>query len=303
MGTLFDMPARTPGAIPFPPAGDLYVPRLSRVLAVRHEVVESASSRAITSLSLERGGFDHRPGQFYQVGVFGLGEVPISISSPPGLAGQLTITVRDAGPISSRLAHAEEGMVLGLRGPVGNGFDVGEHEGRDVLFVAGGIGLAPLRGLLWEMLLRRARFGRVIVLHGARSPADLLYPWQYAEWRALGVELLLSVDRGDGRWEKEEDPPRAVGFLTALFPRLALDPARTTAFLCGPPVMIRVACQQLIGRHGIAPEHCWSTLERHMKCGVGKCGHCVVVDRYICVDGPVFRYDELTALERIEPPW
>ncbi len=286
-----------------PASADLYRPRLARVLEVREEVPASAQTRLITTLILERAGLDYRPGQFVEVGVFGAGEIPICISSPPGLADQLAITVRAVGVVSDLLTRARPGDVLSLRGPCGNGFDLDECAGRDVLFVAGGMGLPALRGLLGEMLLARERYGRVVVLHGARTPRDLLYPWQYASWHQHGVEVLLSVDRGDGRWELGDEPPRMVGFLTTWFPRLMLDPARAIAFLCGPPVMIKVACTELTRRLELPAERCVATLERHMKCGVGKCGHCVVADRYVCVDGPVFRYDELLALDRIEPPW
>ncbi len=288
---------------PAPAPVDLYAPRLVRVLETREETAERGPTRRVVTLRLERAGMDFRPGQFLQVGVFGAGEVPISISSAPGLADTLLITVRAAGLVTQRLAAARPGDVLGVRGPFGNGFDLDAGAGLDAVFVAGGIGLAPLRGLLWEMLLQRPRFGRIRVLHGARSPHDLLYPWQYHEWRERGAEVLLACDRGDGTWEKGADPPRTVGFLPALFPRLGLDPARTVAYLCGPPVMIRVASDDLTRQRGLPARRCFSTLERHMKCGVGKCGHCVVVDRYVCVDGPVFAYDELLALDRIEPPW
>jgi NAD(P)H-flavin reductase len=290
-----------------PPArggpGGIYRPRLARVLAAREEIAARGSSRAVVTLSLERDGLAYRPGQFLQVGCFGAGEIPISISSPPGLDGALYTTIRAAGLTSTLLTRARPGDVLGVRGPCGNGFPLEACEGRDVLFVAGGIGLAPLRGLLWELLLRRERFGRIVLLHGARQPHDLLYPWQWPQWRALGVEIMLSVDVGDRVWALEPDPPRVIGFLPSLFPRLTLDPARSIAFLCGPPIMIHIACEQLAGRFGFAPDRLVATLERHMKCGVGKCGHCVVVDRYVCVDGPVVRYDELLAMNRIEPPW
>ncbi len=285
------------------PVPDLYVPRLVRVLETREETAEKGPTKRVVTLRLERQGLEWAPGQFLQVGVFGAGEVPISISSPPSLADTLLLTVRAAGAVTTRLAASRPGDVLGVRGPFGRPFDLHGCAGRDALFVAGGIGLAPLRSVLWEMLLAPGRFGRVLVLHGARSPHDLLYPWQYREWQERGADVRLAVDRGDGAWEKGEDPPRTVGFLPALFPHLGLEPARTTAFLCGPPVMIRVACEQLTRTYGLPPSRCFATLERHMKCGVGKCGHCVVVDRYVCVDGPVFAYDELLALARIEPPW
>lgn len=290
---------RHPGSAP----ASLYEPRLARVLETREEIAARGSSKPVVSLVLERGDLDFRPGQFLEAGVFGAGEVPISISSPPGLAGMLCLTVRAAGVVSTLLTRRKRGDFVGLRGPAGNGFAVEEYAGQDLLFVAGGIGLAPLRGLLWEVLLHRERFGRIVCLHGARTPHDLLYPWQWANWAELGVEMQLAVDAGDGEWEKHETPPRVVGFLTTLFPRLRMDPARTLAFLCGPPVMIRVACSEL-GRALRLPRHRMiATLERHMKCGVGKCGHCIVVDRYVCMDGPVFRYDELLAMDRIEPPW
>ncbi len=289
--------------IPLPTSGDLYRPRLARVLERREEVAASGQTRLVATLLLERGDLDFRPGQFVEVGVFGAGEIPICISSPPGTDDGLAITVRAVGVVSDLLTRARPGDVLSLRGPCGNGFDLDECVGRDVLFVAGGMGLPALRGLLGELLLHRERYGRIVVLHGARTPRDLLYAWQYSAWHQHGVELLLSVDRGDGRWELGDEPPRMVGFLTTWFPRLLLDPERAIAFLCGPPVMIKVACRELTRKLGLAPERCVATLERHMKCGIGKCGHCVVVDRYVCVDGPVFRYDELTALERIEAPW
>jgi NAD(P)H-flavin reductase len=285
------------------PGADLYRPRLVRVLDVQVETPERGGTKLVATLGLERQGLAFRPGQFLEVGVSGGGEVPISISSPPGLEDTLLITVRAAGLVTDRLARSRPGAVVGLRGPCGNGFPLESYAGQDLLFIAGGIGLAPLRGLLWEALLQRERYGRIVVLHGARAPQDLLYPWQYAAWQQQGVEIWLSADHGDGHWEKGDDPPRMVGLITTWFPRLLLDPARTVALLCGPPVMIKVACSELTRRLGMAPRRCVATLERHMKCGVGKCGHCVVVDRYVCVDGPVFRYDELLALERIEPPW
>ncbi|MFI5371895.1 MAG: FAD/NAD(P)-binding protein, partial [Candidatus Eisenbacteria bacterium] len=273
------------------------------VRAVREEIAARGASRPVVTLSLERDELDYRPGQFLELGVFGVGEVPISISSPPSLANELATTIRAAGLTSTLLTRMQPGDVVGLRGPCGNGFPLEHCAGRDLLFVAGGIGLAPLRGLLWELLLDRTRYGRIVLLHGARTPHDLLYPWQWPEWKRLGVEIMLSVDVGDREWQKEDDPPRMVGFLPGLFPRLDLDPAGTLVFLCGPPVMIHIACGELVGKHGYKPHHLIATLERHMKCGIGKCGHCVVVDRYVCMDGPVFRYDELRAMNAIEPPW
>jgi NAD(P)H-flavin reductase len=274
--------------VPSPLVLDPYVPRLARVLEVREEIAARGASRPVRTLVLERNGLSYRAGQFLEVSVFGAGEIPLSISSPPGLADTLAVTVRASGLASTLLAFMRPGHVVGLRGPLGNGFR---------------IGLAPLRGLLWELLLRRERYGRIVLLHGARTPHDLLYDWQWEEWRDRGVEIQLSSDVGDGVWERGEAPPRIIGFLPALFPRLDLDPARALVFLCGPPIMIHIACRTLAATYGYPEAHLITTLERHMKCGIGKCGHCVVVDRYVCMDGPVFRYDELVAMDRIEPPW
>ncbi len=293
----------TVAALPAAGARDLWSPRPVTVLAVREEIAADATTRRVVTLSLERGDLDYLPGQFLQVTVFGAGEIPISISSAHGVPGALHITVRAAGTVSAMLAALRPGATVGIRGPCGNGFRLEDHHGRDLVFIAGGIGLAPLRGLLWQALLERERFGRIVVLHGARNPREILYAWQYPDWRVKGVELHLSADRGDGAWERETEPPRTVGLITTLFDAARIVPDRSSVFLCGPPIMIEKGARELVERLGVPARSCISTLERHMKCGVGKCGHCVVVDRFVCVDGPVFRYDELLALERIEPPW
>ena len=277
-------------------ADDLYVPRLSRVLAVRDEVAPDANTRRVVTLSLERGGMEWLPGQFVQVGVFGAGEVPICISSPPGLPDALMITVRDAGAVSGMLTRMRPGAVVGLRGPCGNGFSLAEHRGRDLLFVAGGMGLPALRGLLWQALLQRSDFGRIVLLHGSRCPGELVYTWQYAEWEKQGVEVLLSADRGDGCWEHEEHPPRCVGLITALFDRAGIVAEQTSAFLCGPAIMIEVGGRDLMQRFGVSSHRCVTTLERHMKCGVGKCGHCCIGSAYVCTDGPVFTFEQIARL-------
>ena len=286
-------------------ASDLYAPRPVRVLAVREEVAPNPATgtKRVVTLSLERGDLDYLPGQFLQVTAFGGGEVPISISSAGGVAGALCLTIRDNGVASGMLTAAKSGDAIGVRGPFGNSFDLAAEKGRDLLFVAGGIGLAPLRGVLWQALLNRGDFGRIVLLHGSRCPGELLYASQWPEWEKQGVEILLSVDRGDGCWEREEHPPRCVGLITKLFEGARIDAAKTTAYLCGPPIMIEKGGLELVQRFGMVSGKVLTTCERHMKCGVGKCGHCIVVDRYVCVDGPVFSYEELTALGRIEPAW
>jgi sulfhydrogenase subunit gamma (sulfur reductase) len=290
---------------PMPAASDLYVPRPVRVLEVREEIAPdpAAGTRRMVTLSLERGDLDYLPGQFLQVTAFGGGEVPISISSPGGMPGALYLTIRDNGVVSGMLVAAKAGDVVGVRGPFGNHFDLDAHRGRDLFFVGGGCGLAPLRGLYWEALLRRSDFGRIVLLHGSRCPGEMLYGWQWPDYERQGVEIHLSADRADDCWAREEHPPRCVGLITKLFDQAHIVPERASAFLCGPPIMIENGGRELVERIGIAPDRVLGTLERHMKCGVGKCGHCVVVDRYVCIDGPVFSYEELAALGRIEPAW
>ena len=281
----------------------LYLPKLVRILDMKTEVPAEAVTGPIVNFTIERNGIDFRPGQFFEISVFGAGEVPISISSPPSLKDKIILSVRAAGYVTSLLHQLKPGDFIGLRGPLGNGFPMEEFYGFDVLFVAGGIGLAPLRGLLWEMLFQREKFGRILLLYGARTPKDLMYQWQLPEWEEKGVEIHLSVDIGDGVWEKEIHPPRKVGVVTTLFTDIQIDPTKTVAFVCGPPIMIRFALLGLTRDLKIPPERCIATLERHMKCGVGKCGHCIVGDKYVCMDGPVFSYAELSRLATIEEPW
>ncbi|MCS7224420.1 MAG: FAD/NAD(P)-binding protein [Armatimonadetes bacterium] len=281
----------------------LYTPTLLRVTAIEDEIPAEAVTGPIKNFVLERNGIDFRPGQFAQVTVFGAGEVPISLSSPPSLSDRIILTVRAAGFVTGALHQIRPGDVIGFRGPCGNGFPIEPCIGQDILFVAGGIGLAPLRGLLWELLFRRQDFGRILLLYGARTPRDLLYQYQIPEWQEKGVEVFQSVDVGDGVWEKRTETPRKVGVVTTLFQEIKIDPQRTVAFVCGPPVMIRFALLGLTRDLHIAPERCFATLERHMKCGVGKCGHCIVADKYVCMDGPVFSLAELEKMAVIEEPW
>ncbi len=283
--------------------GELYRPRLVRIVKVEDEIPETALTGPVRNFYLERHGLSFRPGQFAQITVFGAGEVPISLSSPPSLGDGIILSVRAAGFVSKALHRLKEGDRIGFRGPLGNGFPIESCTGYDLLFVAGGIGLAPLRSLLEEVLYRRQQFGRVLLLYGARTPRDLMFTRSIPIWQRQGVEVFLSVDIGDGVWEKETDPPRKVGVVTTLFSEVTLDPSRTVAFLCGPPIMIRFALLGLTRDLHIPPERCIATLERHMKCGVGKCGHCIVADKYVCVDGPVFNYAQLEKMASVEEPW
>jgi NAD(P)H-flavin reductase len=194
----------------------------------------------------------------------------------------------------TRALHAlKVGDQVGVRGPCGNGFSLEDSKGRDILIIGGGIGLPPLRPLLMEALASKEKFGKITVLYGARTPADLVYKQELAQWQNRpDMSLFLTVDVKDESW------PDNVGVVSSLFGKITVDAANTSAFVCGPPIMIRFVVQDLM-RLGLQDEWIISTLERHMRCGVGKCNHCLIGDKYVCMDGPVFNFQQIKAL--LEP--
>jgi NAD(P)H-flavin reductase len=224
------------------------------------------------------------PGQFMMVYPFGVGEVPISVSGPPRSRGPVVLTVRAVGAVTSAICAAEPGSVLGLRGPFGNSWPIEEAADGDILVVAGGIGLAPLRPVILHVLERRGDYDAVSLLYGARTPADLLYVDALEHWRGdLGVHV--TVDAAGEGWSGR------VGVVTKLLSGVEVRPERTTAFVCGPEIMMRFAVEALLAR-GVAPERIQLSLERDMHCGVGLCGHCQLGPTLICRDGPVYSYAE-----------
>ncbi len=231
--------------------------------------------------------FTFAPGQFNMLYVFGVGEVPISICGDPKRSNLLLHTTRDVGMVTHALSRIKRGDVIGVRGPFGTGWDVERAVTRDVLIVAGGIGLAPLRPVLYSILAQRERFGHVSLLYGARMPEELLYMPELQKWRArLDLDVAVTVDRGTRHWRGD------VGVVTTLIPKAACDPARTTAFVCGPEVMMRFTIFELQKR-GVSDENIVLSMERNMKCGIGLCGHCQWGPHFICRQGPVFRYNEI----------
>jgi NAD(P)H-flavin reductase len=267
---------------------ELFLPRLADITEVRDETPDTRTFRL--GLREERDRFDFRPGQFLELSVFGFGEAPFCLASSPTRDDGLETTVRRTGQLTNALHALGPGDEVGLRGPFGNGFDVDGARGRDLLFVGGGIGLPPLRGLIWNVLDERDRFGRVTILYGARTPEDLVYKDELQAWAAReDVEVKVTVDRATGDWRGD------VGVVPTLFEKVTLLPATTLAFVCGPPVMIRFVVQDLLMR-GFAEETVISTLERMMQCGVGKCNHCAIGHRYVCRDGPVFSYRQMREL-------
>ncbi|MGW5718558.1 FAD/NAD(P)-binding protein [Amycolatopsis sp. NPDC003865] len=230
-----------------------------------------------------------RPGQFTMLYARGVGEVAISISGDPSTRdGVLEQTVRDVGAVSHALYAAEPGTVLGVRGPYGRGWDVEPARGGDVVIVAGGVGLAPLRPVVRAVLADRAAYGRVVLVAGARTPGDFLYRDEFAGWET-SIEVRRTVDRPAAGWTGE------VGFVTEPLARVRPVPGRTTAFLCGPEPMMRFSAQVLL-RDGIAPEDIRVSLERNMQCGTALCGHCQLGPLLLCRDGPVVSYAEAEPL-------
>ena len=235
----------------------------------------------------ERPAFS--PGQFAMLYVFGVGEVPISYSGDPR-APRIVHTTRAVGPVTRAMAKLRRGDVLGVRGPFGRGWPVDEAAGGDVVLVAGGIGLAPLRPVLFAIAARRADFGRVALLYGARSPADLLFRRDLERWRAgSGIEIGITVDHGARTWAGN------IGVVTELVAHVRFDPARTTAMVCGPEIMMRFAATALRAR-GVPAARVWTSLERNMKCAAGLCGRCQLGDVFVCKDGPVFSWDRAEPL-------
>ncbi|HEX7372987.1 MAG TPA: FAD/NAD(P)-binding protein [Thermodesulfobacteriota bacterium] len=229
----------------------------------------------------------HQPGQFVEVSLFGIGEAPISISSSPTQKGSFELAVRAVGNVTKALHSLNSGASLGIRGPFGKGFPVEELKGKDILFVAGGIGLVPLRSLINYVLDNRPAYGRVLVLFGAKTPAEQLFLEELSRWRvSKEMEYLETVDRSDGQWQGN------VGVITTLFRKMAIDPKKTVAVIVGPPIMYRFAILEAQAK-GIPDDQLIVSLERRMKCGVGKCGHCQINNLYVCQEGPVFNYAKI----------
>jgi NAD(P)H-flavin reductase len=213
--------------------------------------------------------------------VFGTGEVPISISGDPVNQDSLAHTVRAVGPVTQVITHLQRGDVLGVRGPFGSSWPVEAAQGCDVVMVAGGLGLAPLRPALYHVLAHREKFGEVVLLYGARSPGDVLYSRQLDRLRRQGAEIMVTVDRVAGAW------PGEVGVVTRLIPRATFDPLNTVAMICGPEIMMRFTIAEL-EKLGVSQENIFISMERNMKCAVGFCGHCQFGPTFVCKDGPVF---------------
>jgi sulfhydrogenase subunit gamma (sulfur reductase) len=272
-----------------------YRPQLARVAAIER----LTDTEVLLKLQMADGRpLEHHPGQFVQTSVFGFGEAPFSICSSPTRSDLgFELCVRRVGTVSHALHRLAVNDWVGIRGPYGRGFPLKAFQGRDVLIVAGGVGLAPLRGLIGFLLDRRERYGRLTVIYGARSPSMLLFRNDLEEWSARsGLELQLIVDQPDETWQGP------TGVVTQLLRDLDIEPDRTYAAVVGPPVLFRFAARELMEK-GLEGDRIFFSLERHFKCGIGKCGHCQLNDLYVCQDGPVFRYTDLLGRTEAIEAW
>jgi len=230
---------------------------------------------------------NHEPGQFVMVSLLGVGEAPFSISSSPTKLGSFELVIRNIGKLTHALHRLKAGDEVGIRGPFGKGFPVHILEGSDLLFVAGGLGIVPLHSLINYAIDNRRDFGKVNILLGCGKPEDLLFSDELDEWtRRLDVNFECTVDRADSGWKGN------IGLITMLIPGVNLDPVRTFAVVVGPPIMYKFVISMLLEK-GIPERQILISLERHMKCGLGKCGHCQINGIYCCQEGPVFSYDKI----------
>jgi len=272
-------------------------PYLPHLATIRKITIESESRDTKTFdivIDDRKAGkaFKHLPGQFAEISVLGRGEMPISITSSPLPDARLQFCVKKIGVVTTALHSLDEGEKIGIRGPYGNSFPLDLMRGKDIVFVAGGIGLAPLRSLINYITAKKMRrnYKNIVIIYGARSPGDLLFKYELEDWeKRSDLKYYVTVDRGNGNWKGN------VGLVPALLKEVSPGSKNAVAFTCGPPIMIKFVMQALM-ELGFEPENIITTLEMRMKCGIGKCGRCNIGSVYVCKDGPVFSLAELNRM-------
>lgn len=281
-------PSPKPGQKPSDAAA-LGVSRPSPMLPVRFRIAaiveENHDTFTWTLTPLEPGPIAFAPGQFNMLYVFGVGEVPISISGDPQEGGSWTHTIRAVGTVTKVMQRCKPGDIVGLRGPFGSAWPIAQSEGHDLLILAGGIGLAPLRPVIYAILAQRARYGRVSLLVGARNPQAVLFQEELEAWRRH-IDVFVTVDIGLDGWQGH------VGVVTTLIDLASFDPHFCSAMMCGPEIMMHFCVRELL-HAGLPPEAITLSMERNMKCAVGWCGHCQLGPSFVCKDGPVYSYPTL----------
>ena len=272
-------------------------PRVATVRRIVEEAFETYTYWVTLDDPEVRQAYRFQPGQINMIGIPGVGEVPISVSSDAELPGRLGHTIRSCGKVTNRFRELKPGDKVTIRGPFGRPWPVTEPRGGDLLVVAGGLGLAPVRPAIYHAIRQRDSYRRVIVLVGARGPEHMLFRRELERWlhwmRFRQIETHLTVDVADDAW------PYAEGLVTSLYPKADIDPKATTAFMCGPEVMMWFAARDLLTM-GIPPERVWVSIERNMHCGVKLCGHCQLGPYFLCADGPVFTWAEVGELMGVE---
>jgi len=274
-----------------PKTNDLMHPELFQIKKVMKETYDTFTLELRTGDDSNHLVF--QPGQFNMLYVFGVGEVPISISGDPGAPQTLVHTTRAVGSVTKAMRKLKPGDTLGVRGPFGKPWPVKKAIGKDVVVITGGIGLAPLRPAMYELMAQRKKMGALTLLYGARTPEDIIFKKEIKKWRAqFDLDVRVTVDRATKDWHGN------VGVVTTLIPKSTFDPPNTAAFICGPEIMIRFTVMELL-KHGVAKENIFISMERNMKCAIGFCGHCQFGPHFICKDGPVFSYDQVEHLLEI----
>jgi len=266
----------------------LYLPEVATVVATR----PMTGRDRFFEFTLDGHDLGHLPGQFAELSIPGVGEAPVSISSSPTKKGSFEMVVRNIGRVTAELHKLTPGQQIGLRGPYGTHFAMEEYKGKDLLFLAAGLGLPPLRSAINYAIDNRSDYGKIIILCGCTDPSQRLFIDEIETWKKNQTVIILeTVDRGDTSWKGN------TGVITTLIPKVKdrINPANTKAFIVGPPVMYKFALLEL-KTIGFSNADIVVSLERHMKCGVGKCGHCQINGVYVCREGPVFTYESITGL-------
>lgn len=264
---------------------DEMIPRPFSINRIKRET-EDTFTMEMKAVS-DQSGFHFKPGQFNMMYVVGVGEVPISISGNPTKPDKLIHTTRAVGNVTKAMDRLKKGDLIGIRGPYGTSWPVEEAIGRDIVLATGGIGLAPLRPVMYYLLAHRNKYGKIVLLYGARTPKDILYIREVERWRSrLDLEIHVTVDRAVGDWKGN------IGVVTTLISKAPFDHLNCCAMICGPEIMMRFTALELI-RRGVASADIYVSMERNMKCGIGLCGHCQIGPRFACKDGPVFKYDDV----------
>jgi sulfhydrogenase subunit gamma (sulfur reductase) len=275
---------------------DIHQPYLAKIIKILPQIKDHLLFRIKFEDTKIASNFSYRPGQFVELSIIGSGEAPVSISSKPNRRGIIELCVRKIGRVTNALFRLPVNSLVGIRGPYGNGFPIEKLEGNNLLIVAGGLGMAPLRSLLWYALENRSEFNDIILMYGAKNPNEMLFKYELLKLiDKPDIKCLLTVDKDEeGIWKAY------FGVVTKLFDYINIEPATTYAALCGPPIMYKFVLKELLKRN-FSKDRIFMSLERKMKCGVGKCGHCSIGYKYTCIDGPIFTYwDAINLPEMIE---